>query len=98
MRPAPKTSGREVAAARSRGAGGTLLVVNPWATKVVADVRARATRILAADGLLDVVVTREKGHARRRILEAVEEGVRTVACLGGTACSPRSPTRWPSRT
>ena len=68
---------------RPRGAGSTLLVVNPRATKVVADVRARATRILAAVGLLDVVVTREKGYARRRILEAVEEGVRTVASLGG---------------
>jgi len=58
-------------------------VVNPWATKVVPNVRARATRALAADGLLDVVVTREKGHARRRIIEAVDEGVHTVACLGG---------------
>jgi diacylglycerol kinase family enzyme len=61
----------------------TLLVVNPWATKITPRVRAAATRALVPGGLRDVIVTREPGEAGRRIRAAVADGARTVVCLGG---------------
>jgi diacylglycerol kinase family enzyme len=61
---------------------GTLLVVNPWATKITPRVRARATRLLEPD-LADVIVTRAPGEAAERVGAAVADGASTVVCLGG---------------
>lgn len=62
---------------------GTVLVVNPRATKAGGAARARAAQVLAREGLLDVIVTRGPGDAAARVRAAVDAGATRVACLGG---------------
>lgn len=60
-----------------------LLIVNPTATTVSAQVRDVLTHALASEVKLDVVETAHRGHANELAVQAAVDGLDVVVALGG---------------